>query len=345
MKRMLLLVALSVVLIALPLSGALATPQKHEKVTLELYTNPSGGIMYVLGFALSELINKNSEWLRCNAIETASTVENLRNIVGHPEKKNVWFGEAVTIGVDQLAIGMKPYQNIGPWKKTKWLSLMVNIGAPQVTLNPDIKTWRDLAGKRYGLDVMGSTSQFMQEWLMDYAWKNKDEVKIEYGCTTNIAVDRLLDGTIDITWQGAVMLGPEEYKEWKPMPTFERLLSARKVYFMELEEEHLAIVREKLGVESFALIGGKAKEVGKTEAPNWKGLLNCIGWLVHEDMDDEIVTEIMRIIYEHSEEFVKFHAIGRGITKETMGQLPVPRASYHRAAVKFLEARGHKVGR
>lgn len=342
MKKRVLIIALSFVLMVLPLSGAFA---KHEEVTLELYTNPAGGIMYTLGFALSELINKNSEWLRCNAIETASTFENLRTLVDHSEKKNVWFGEAVTIGVDQLALGMKPYDKVGPWKGTKWLALMVNIGSPQVTLNPNIRTWRDLEGKTYGLDVMGSTNQFMQEWLMDYAWKNRTKVKIEYGCTTNLAVDRLLDGTIDITWQGAICLGPEEYKDWKPMPAFERLLSARKVYFMEFEEKHVAIVREKTGLEAMGLIGGKAKTIGKTDAPNWKGLLNQIGWLVHEDMDDEIVTEIMRIIYENSDEFVKYHAVGRGITKQTLGQLSVPRKSYHPAAIKFLEAKGHKVGR
>lgn len=342
MKKSVVFVTLAFLLLGLSLSPTFA---QHKKVTLNLYTNPSGGIMYVLGFGLSELINKHSEWLRCNAIETSSSAENLRYIVEHPDWKNTWFGEAVTIGVDQLAIGMKPYDKFGPWKGTKWLALMVNIGSPQVTLDPNIKTWRDLEGKRYGLDVMGSTNQFMQEWLMDYAWKNKKQVKIDYGCTGNIAVDRLLDGTIDITWQGAICLGAEKYKQWVPMPTFERLLSARKVYFMDLDEKDVALVREKTGLESMGLIYGKAKTVGKTDAPNWSGLLNCIGWLVHQDMDDEIVTEIMRIIYEYSDEFKNFHAVGRGITKDTLGQLPVPRQSYHAAAVKFLEAKGHKVGR
>jgi len=342
MKKSVVFFTLALLLVGLSLSPTFA---QHKEVTLNLYTNPSGGIMYTLGFALSEIINKNSKWLRCNAIETSSTAENLRYIVEHPDWKNTWFGEAVTIGVDQLAIGMKPYDKFGPWKGAKWLALMVNIGSPQVTLDPNIRTWRDLKGKRFGLDVMGSTNQFMQEWLMEYAWKNKKEVKIDYGCTGSIAVDRLLDGTIDITWQGAICLGPEEYKDWNPMPTLERLLAARKVYFMELDEKDVAVVREKTGLEAMGLIGGKAKKIGKTDAPNWKGLLNQIGWLVHQDMDDEIVTEIMRIIYEYSDEFVNYHAVGRGITKQTMGQLSVPRESYHRAAIKFLETRGHKVGR
>ena len=341
MKRRILVCTLALLMLA----ATMATASARDKVTLELYTNPSGGIMYVLGFALSDLTNKNSEWLRINAIETASTVENLRAIVEHPEKKDVWFGEAVTIGVDQLAQGMKPYQKLGPWKRTKWIGLMVNIGTPFITLNPDIKTWKDLDGKTFGLDVMGSTLQFVPDWLMEYAWKNKDKVRVAYGNSANMAVDRLLDGTLDVTWQGAICLGPDAYKDWTPMPSFERLLSSRKVYFMQYSAEDIAVVREKTGLESLAVIGGKAKTIGKTDAPQWTGFLNCIGWLVHEDMDDEIVTEIMRILYEYSDEFVKYHAVGRGITKGTLGQLPVPRASYHPAAVKFLEAKGHKVGR
>ncbi len=339
-------ILLCIALVGLTLTvtdNAAAAPK--EPVKLTLYTMASGGIVYTLGFALSELINKNSEWLRCNALETSSTFENLRYIVEKPEKKDAYFGSAVTMGVDQLALAMKPYDKIGPWKKTKWVSLMANIGAPQITLDPNIKTWKDLAGKTYGLDTMGSTQQFMQEWLMEYAWKNKDQVKLTYGNTAQIAVDRLLDGTIDITWTGAVMLGAGEYKEWKPMPPFERLLASREVYILELDEKDVAIAREKTGAESLALIGGKGQKIGKSDIPNWKGLLNSLGWLVHEDMDDEIVTEIIRIIYEHADEFVNYHAVGRGITKDTIGQLPVPRESYHPAVIKFLEAKGHKVGR
>lgn len=295
---------------------------------------------------MAELINEHSEWLKCNALETASSYENLRTLVENEEKMvDIWFGEAVTMGVDQLSLAIKPYDEIGPWKGTKWVSLMVNIASAQVTLDPNLKTWRDLEGKTYGLDVIGSTNQYTQEWLMEYAWKNKDKVNIAYGCAGGIAVDRLLDGTIDITWQGAICLGAGEYKDWTPMPTFERLLAARQVYFLELEEEHIAMVREKTGLESMALLGGKAKTVGKTDAPNWKGLAVNIGWLVHEDMDDAIVTEIIRIIYEYSEEFVNYHAVGKGITKETVGELLVPRESYHPAVIEFLEAKGHKVGR
>jgi TRAP transporter TAXI family solute receptor len=343
MRKTAVIVALSMVLIALPLT-AFSAPN-HKPVTLTLYTMPSGGVVYTLGFALSELINKNSEWLRCNAVETASTLENLRYLIGHPERKNIYLGSAVTIGVDQLAHGMKPYDKLGPWKGTKWVSLMANISSPQITLDPDIKTWKDLKGKTWGLDTMGSTNQFEQEWLIDDAWNIRGQVRLTYGNTANIAVDRLLDGTIDLTWTGAVALGPGEYKDWFPMPPFERLLAARKVYVMKLDDKDIDIVRQKTGMTSLSLIGCKAKKIGKSDLPNFKGLLNSLGWLVPADMDDDIVTEIVRIIYENADKFADYHAVGKGITKETIGELPVPRDAYHPAAVRFLESKGQKVGR
>ena len=343
MNKKRLVIFLGLALVILPLTTASAA--KHKEVKLTLYTMPSGSITYTLGFALSELINKNSDWLKCTALETASTYENLRYIVGHPEKKNIYLGSALTMGVDQLAIAMKPYNKIGPWKKTKWISLIANIGAPLITLDPKIQTWHDLAGKTIGLDTMGSSMQFMPEWLMKYAWENFDKVKRVYGNTSNIAVDRLLDGTLDVTWTGAVMLGAGEYKMWKPMPPFERLLAARSVHILKLDKKNVAVSREKSGAESLSLIGGKAKKIGKSDIPNWYGLLNSLAWMVQEDMDNDIVTELIRVIYENADQFANYHAVGRGITQKTIGQIPVPRASYHPAVIKFLEAHGQKVGR
>jgi TRAP transporter TAXI family solute receptor len=343
MKKIAIVAILAVVMIMVPFTAFSA--EKHKPVTLTLYTMPSGGVVYTLGFALSELINKHSTWLRCNAVETSSTFENLRYIVGHDERRNMYLGSAVTIGVDQLALGMKPYNKIGPWKKTKWVSLIANIASPQITLDPKIKTWKDLKGKVWGLDTMGSTNQFMEEWMVDDAWHNRKDVRLVYGNTANIAVDRLLDGTIDITWTGAVALGPGEYKDWTPMPPFERLLASRKVYIMDLSDKDVAIARKKIGATSFSLVGCKAKKIGKSNLPKFKGFLNSLGWLVREDMDDDIVTEIVRVIYENADQFANYHAVGKGITKETIGDLPVPRDDYHPAVIKFLEARGQKVGR
>lgn len=343
MRKIILIAVLLSALVAVP-TAAFSAPS-HEPVTLTLYTMPSGGIVYTLGFALAEIVNKHSEWLKINAVETASTFENMRYIVGHDEKKNEWLGSAVTIGIDQLAMPMKPFDKIGPWKKAKWVSLMASIGSPLITLDPGIKTWKDLKGKTFGLDTMGSTNQFMEEWLIDHAWHNRDQVRLTYGNTASIAVDRLLDGTLDVTWTGAVALGAGKFKEWKPMPPFERLLAAREVHVLDLDEKDVEKVRQATGASSFAIIGLKAKKVGKSDLPNFYGLLNSLGWLVHEDMDPAIVTELVRVIYENAGEFVNYHAVGAGITEDTIGELPVPKSDYHPAVIKFLEEHGKKVGR
>ena len=104
-------------------------------------------------------------------------------------------------------------------------------------------------------------------------------------------------------------------------------------------------LRSAIHATDSTLIGCKAKKIGKSDLPNFKGLLNSLGWMVHEDMDDEIVTEIVRVIYENAGEFGNYHAIGKGITPDTIGGLPVPKEEYHPAVVKFLESKGKKVGR
>lgn len=346
MKKRIMVIGFSLVIAVSILSLTFVSPAfaQHKKVTVRLYTNPPGGLMYTMGFALCQLINKHSKWLRCHAIETTSTYENLRDLVGHPELDNIWFGEATTIGVDQLSLGLKPYKGIGPWKGTKWLALMANIGVPLITLNPNIKTGRDLSGKRFGLGPRGSTNSYMPRWLMKYAWGNWSKVIKEYGNSPNIAVNRLIGGTVDATWQGAVLYGPGKYKKWFPIPSFDRLLSARKIYFLKLNEKDMAKVRKKKGLEAFRLIYGRAEKQGINHTPKWAGLLNQIGWLVSKNMPADTVTEIMRILYTYANQFATYSPAGKGITKQSLGQLSVPRQSYDRAAIKFLESKGQKVG-
>jgi TRAP-type uncharacterized transport system substrate-binding protein len=326
-------------------SAAAPSTSQHAPVTMRLYSHPSGGMAYVINFALSDIVNKNSKWLKINPLESTGTLENIKAIMDNPDKKDVYFGAATTMGIDQLAAGLAPFDKLGPAKPVKWLTIMANISSTIVTLDPNIKTPADLAGKKFGLDTMGSSDQFVEEWLMEYAWKVKDKVKITYGNAADIAADRLMDGTIDVTWQGAMALGDGEYKDWAPMPSFERLLSAKKAYFLDVTPADMTIVRNQTKIDSLAVVGIKGKTVGKTDTVNAHGILNCLGWVIPNDMDSAIVTELITIIYDHAGDFANYHVGGKAITQASLGSIPVARDSYHPAVIKFLESKGVKVGK
>jgi TRAP-type uncharacterized transport system substrate-binding protein len=331
--------------------GASAVPSstqaavQHAPVTLRLYAHPSGGMAYVINFALSDIVNKNSKWLKINPMESTGALENIKAIMDNPDKKDVYFGASTTMGVDQLALGVAPFDKLGPASPVKWLSVMANISSCIVTLDPNIKSPADLAGKKFGLDTMGSSDQYVEEWLMQYAWNVKDKVKVTYGNTADVAVDRLMDGTIDVTWQGAMALGDAEYKDWAPMPSFERLLAAKKVYFLDVPAADMDVVRKQTKIDSLAVLGCQDKTVGKTDATKFHGIRNTLGWVVPNNMDEAIVNELINIIYAHAGEFATYHTGGKAITQASLGSIPVSKDAYHPAVVKFLESKGLKVGR
>ena len=334
-------VCLILVLASLPFMAACPAPEEEEKVHLEMYSNPTGGIGYTMSYALCDLINKHSDMLSATCIETASTTENIKTLIAYPEKKDYFLAFGVTHSLFLASMGEKPFDE--PWDEWRIVGLCAIVGSPLLTLDPNIRTPQDMIGKRIGLDPVGSTNEYIPTYLMMYAWDIWDKVNADYGFTCDVAADSLMDGTIDVTWQGAVMLGPGEYKEWVPMPSFERILATKQVYFIEMTDEDFAEAREGSGLGSVYPIGFRAQTVGETTSPNFMGMANPLMFWVHKDMPDDVVTEICRIFYEYAEEFESYHAVGRGLTKETVADVPTPRDTFHPAAIAYYESMGVEV--
>ncbi len=362
MKQKILFGLLVLTLVALPLFGACAptpapapptpaptpaptpTPTPtHEPVALEIYSNPFGNAGYVLSFALADIINKNSEWLRAVAIESPSGAHNMKILQRSPEKSGVWVGYLNPLSIHHSTLGGAPFTPEEPFKMSvKAVSITANIGAPFLTIDQNIKTPQDLIGKTVALAPKGSTEEFVPRFLLE-AWGVYDDVRI-VTMAFPAQSDALIDGTIDLGRSGAVILGHEEYADWTPIPLFEKILMARETYIFSTTAEDYAIVRENTGYPVYP-IGGKGKTIGKSTLPDWLGSHISLGWFVSENMPDDVITELVRIIYENAELFVTYHANGAAIAKETIGGVAIPRDGYHPAAIEFLEAKGVTVGR
>jgi len=348
-------ICLILILAALPFMAACPAPAPpptppaeeeaptHEPVALEIYSNPFGNAGYVLSFALADIINKNSEWLRAVTIETPSGAHNMKILQRSPEKSGVWVGYLNPLSIHHSTLGGEPFTPEEPFvMSVKAVSITANIGAPLLTTDPNIKTPQDLIGKTVALEPEGSTEEFVPRFMLE-AWGVYDDVRIVtmgFGAQS----DALIDGTIDLGKSGAVILGHEEYADWTPIPPFEKLLMARETYIFPTTAEDYAMARKNTGYPIYP-IGGKGKTIGKSTVPDWLGSHISCGWFVSEDMPDDVVTELVRIIYENAELFVTYHANGAAIAKETIGGVATPRDGYHPAVIEFLEAKGVTVGR
>jgi len=53
---------------------------------------------------------------------------------------------------------------------------------------------------------------------------------------------------------------------------------------------------------------------------------------------------MLRIMYDHVDEFKNYHAVGKALTRERLGDIAVPVEGIHPAAIKFFDEKGIKYG-
>ena len=63
-----------------------------------------------------------------------------------------------------------------------------------------------------------------------------------------------------------------------------------------------------------------------------------------KDLPDDVVYEMLSIMYDHIDEFKNYHAVGKALTRENMGDIAVPVEGIHPAAIKFFKEKGIKYG-
>jgi hypothetical protein len=312
---------------------------KQQPKEIQIYGGPLGQSAYLMPFALSDLINKNSTWLRATAIQTKGTMENVRILQKYPERRAnavIWASPMASFGA---ANGLPPFTErfIG----IKFLSLGALNGSWFVSINPQIRTAEDLVGKRIGYGPKAGGPDIPIEFTLRHGYGILDKVKVTY-LGGDAVKDALLDGMIDAGVAAVVIT--DEKMDWVPTPAFNELFNTKSCYLISLDAEVQTKTRNATGIPMGHEVL-KPKEWGKTKAQPWtvQGHYNSFG--VHESMNDDIVLEILRVIYENTERFADYNIAGKGLKKETMTKIGCKRTDFHPAAVKFFQEKGvRKIG-
>jgi len=291
---------------------------------------------YVLTFALTDFINKNSEWLRATCIETRGSVENVRTLADHPEKQSVWLGLCNPLTRHVAEIGAPPMKK--SFKGIKVIANGIIASSMWVTLDPQIKTHKDFIGKRIGVGFKASPQGYIPVLILKHGLGILDKVKLMHIGQASAVKDALLDGMIDV---GHLPLGSLIGTEgdFTPVPATASLFTARKCYPISFDEEGIIKTRKKSGYPLVPL-HTKVKTYGRTEVPAMIGWAGGTQWYVHESMPDETVKEILRILWDNADNFVKYHAAGKAVKKDTLAKAPEIESMFHPAAIDFYTSKG-----
>ena len=195
-----------------------------------------------------------------------------------------------------------------------------------VTLNPDIKTVADLAGKAVSIGAAGSGVYFNAIDLLGAYGLTEEDIKPTYQSFAD-SVESLQDGQIDAAF---VVAGA-------PTTAVTSLSATNQVYLVSLDDEHIDALLESSPFYSKAVI--PAETYGMPE----DAVTVAIGAVVlaSNDVADVDVYNFLCGVFENLEDLAKVHDKANELSLEFASSLVgVP---YHPGAVQYFADKGIEV--
>lgn len=333
--------ALLVVVVVLSVSFLrcdVASAQSEKTTDINIMSNPFGSSGYVLSFALADMINKNSTWLRATCIESKSSTVNVKTLADNPEKrKNTLIYSSPYTNLD-AARGKPPFNE--SYDSIRWVGKTIVVGAVLISSSPDIRKPEDMVGKRVALGARGATTDLGPSAVLD-AWGIRDQVKLSY-LPWGPGKTAFLDGTVDVHLLSAIDIGGGKYRP--PPAGAEIMASPKPVYFISVDEEVCRKAREKSGYPIYPM-PVPAGALGPKQPDPISMIHMVISWYADLAMDPKVAYEISRIMWENVGQFAEKHATGKGITKDNIHMVPgLTEADMHPGVLRFAKEKGLKIG-
>ena len=339
LKAKVALLAITLVFSFMAFNPALPTAVAQPETKINILSNPFGASGYVLSFALADMINKNSTWLRAACLETKSSTVNVRTVAQDPEKRknHLVFTSSYT-NLD-AARANPPFKK--PYTTIRWVGKTIVVGATFISSSPKIRKPQDMIGKRVALGARGATTDIGPSAILD-AWGIKDKVKLSY-LPWGPGKTAFLDGTVDVHILSAIDIGGGHFSP--PPAGAEIMASPKPVYFIDADEKTCQKAREKTGYPIYPY-PVPAGALGKKQPDPILMQSQVLAWYADLAMDDKVVYEISRVMWENAAKFAEKHATGKGITQENIHMVPgLTEKDMHPGALKFAKEKGLKIGR
>jgi TRAP transporter TAXI family solute receptor len=302
------------------LSLASCDPADGGRTRLSIATGGTGGVFYVYGGGIAKVIGEHVSHVEATAEVTAASVDNLKFI--RDRKADLAFTTA-----DTLADAIN---GTGAFKGTKIpiraLAALYKNYTHVVTLaSGPIKTMTDLKGHVVSTGSPGSGAEVTAfRVLKAYGIDPENDIKRQRLGATESA-DALKDGKVDaFFWSGGlptaaiVDLGHTSGITIRLLSNDSVLESLQNMFGQSL------YVR---GVVPKSVYPGLDADVGVVSIPN---LL-----VVHADMDENLVYEITKALFEHRDELIAIHPEAHNLTLETaVKQSPAP---FHPGAIRYYK--------
>ncbi|MBZ4686777.1 MAG: uncharacterized protein PWQ96_640 [Clostridia bacterium] len=295
---------------------------KQEVTRLLMATGGTGGTYYPLGGAIAETWNKYIDGLNVTVQSTGASVENIRLLgSGQTELAMAMNGPAIAAveGTgDFEGQPVKGFSAVGVIYPE-----VMQIVSPKDT---GIKSVKDLKGKRVSIGPVGSGTASAAIKILKANGIDPDKDIEKFQDTFSDAARKLKDGLLDAAFAVLAV----------PAANIVDITTSTPVTIVNIEGEGLQKLMEMDPAFSpYEIPAGTydgQDEIGYTVS-QWAVLY------VSDDLPEDLVYQMAKVMYEHTDEIAKAHARGNQIKLENAikGIKPVP---FHPGAEKYYKEQG-----
>ena len=264
---------------------------------LSLGTAPPGGAFFVVGGALAEVLNTYSghdNW-RFTAEATKGSKENIRRLMA---------GE-LDLAVSNAAITYFAVRGGADWGESLDVRAVMTL-APNVAMfltpqSSGIRSIEDLAGRRATVGPAGAGFEdFLGPILAAHGIGFEDFKALN--AIQSTAVGMLADGSADAAYLGGVI----------PTASVTQAATSQDILFVPYDEEAMdRLSAEYPFFDRITVPGGTYR--GQDE--DFHGLVvGAMHIITAASVDEELIYEVARTLYESQQQVLERHGVGRAIT-------------------------------
>jgi hypothetical protein len=311
--------------ISLILFLSVSAAAQSKSVRLSIATGGTGGVYYVFGGGIAQVISKYIPNTEATAEVTAASVDNCKLIQAGKADLTIIMADT---GYDALK-GMERFKPSGPIPLRTIGVLYSNYMQFVALEGPGIKSISDLKGKRVSTGAPGSGTEVMAVRVLESygidATKDIRRERLSVAESAGALKDRKVDA---FAWVGG-------------LPTAAVLdLAATPGIKMKIlsSADHIDKMKQKYGPVYFPLT------IPKNTYPHMDADVQvaCVANLLvcHEKMDAKLVYNILKVLLEHQPELVAVHQEAKNFTLASAAvgsSLP-----YHPGAIKYFREKGIK---
>ncbi|MBW1999536.1 MAG: TAXI family TRAP transporter solute-binding subunit [Deltaproteobacteria bacterium] len=330
------LMIMSLTIIALYPEAAIASSQKHEVTKITILGSKFGRTSYIQAFALAQIINQRSSWLKATAQETLGSADNIKLADRSPKAKKT---SLLIASVSTYARARKA----GRGFKKKYDDLRMVASTLRAahffgSLDPKIRTYKDMVGKKVAIGPKAGPHGIKGSRMLADCYEILDKVKVINMLAPDIG-DAVIDGLVDV---GLFTIHPA-IPQWMPDESLEALRARHKVYPVPLTLEQAKYGTSKGKYNFLPVLNMPANTLyeGQPETPL---STSVIGFAAYLDLPADVVHEVVRILYTYQPDFVAYHQLMKILIPKRLGEGPFTEDDLHPGAAKFYKEHGLKIG-